>query len=162
MRPSLRRAMRFPGSPPPPPSSATQAKASTPPSARSSLHVRDPEGREGDRLCTLLTWSTILRINGVVNPPRKESYRVRREFPPGETDDTTRWIVWFLAVVNGTPIPCGISYQALRTHCAADFHDAMPAFVAHRPRIEACITDLIRQGRFEDEETMVMRSYDMR
>jgi hypothetical protein len=24
-------------------------------------------------------------------------------FPPGETDDTSRWIVWFLAVVNGKP-----------------------------------------------------------
>jgi len=85
------------------------------------------------------------------------------EFSSGETDDPTRWIVWFLAVVNGKPIPCGISYQALRTHFAADFHDAMPAFVAHRPRIEACITNLLlKQGRFEDDETIVIRAYDMR
>ena len=84
------------------------------------------------------------------------------EFPPGETDDNMRWIVWFLAVGNGKHIHCSISYQALRTHFAADFHDSMPAFVAHRHPIEAFITDLIRQGRFEDDETMVMRSHDMR
>jgi hypothetical protein len=100
--------------------------------------------------------------HGAASPLIEESGLVPIEFPSGETDDTTRWIVWFLAVVNGKPIHCGISYQALRTHCAADFHDAMPAFVAHRPRIEACITDLIRQGRFEDDETIVMRSHDMR
>jgi hypothetical protein len=86
---------------------------------------------------------------------------VRIEFPPGETDDTTRWIVWFLAVVNGKQIHCGISYQALRTHFAADFHDPLPAFVAHRHRIEAYITDLIRQGRFEEDETIVIRVHDV-
>jgi hypothetical protein len=54
-------------------------------------------------------------------PPRKESGCMRIEFPPGETDDPARWMVWFLAVVNGKHIHCGISYQALRTHCAAEF-----------------------------------------
>jgi hypothetical protein len=29
---------------------------------------------------------------------------VRREFSPGETDDTSRWIGWYLAVVNGKQI----------------------------------------------------------
>jgi Protein of unknown function (DUF1488) len=86
---------------------------------------------------------------------------MRIAFPPGETNDTTRWIVWFLAVVNDKQIHCGISYQALRTHCNADFHDPMPAFVANRHRIEQLITALIRQGRFEDDETMVIRSHDM-
>jgi hypothetical protein len=57
---------------------------------------------------------------------------------------------------------CGISYQALRTHFAADSHDSLSAFMTHRLRIEACITDLIRQGRFEEDETIVMRSHDMR
>ena len=93
---------------------------------------------------------------------------MRLAFPSGETDDPIRWIFSFLAVVNGKQIPCGISSQALRTHFGVDFHatgfsrDALPAFVAHRPRIEACITDLIRQGRFEDDETIVMRSHAMR
>ena len=58
------------------------------------------------------------------------------EFPPGETDDTRTWMVWFLAVVNDKQITCGISYQALRTHFGADFHDPLPAFVANRHRIE--------------------------
>ena len=86
---------------------------------------------------------------------------MRIEFPPGETDDTSRWIVWFLAVVNGKQIHCGISYQALRTHFTADFHDSLSAFVAHRPQIEGCITACIRQGRFEEDATIVIRSHDM-
>ena len=87
---------------------------------------------------------------------------VRIAFPSGETEDTSRWMIWFQAVVNGKHLPCGISYQALRTHCAADFHDALPAFIAHRQRIEACITDLITQGRFEQDETIVIRAQDLR
>ena len=31
------------------------------------------------------------------------------EFPPGETDDTSKGVVWFLAVVHGKQITCGIS-----------------------------------------------------
>jgi hypothetical protein len=91
----------------------------------------------------------------------KESSIVQIEFPPGETNDTTRWIVWFLAVVNGKQIHCGISYQALRTHCGADFHDPLPAFVAHRPRIETFIRELIELGRFEEDETVVIRTQDL-
>jgi hypothetical protein len=86
---------------------------------------------------------------------------VQIEFPPGETNDTTRWIVWFLAVVNGKQIHCGISYQALRTHCGADFHDPLPAFVVHRPRIETFIRELIELGRFEEDETVVIRTQDL-
>jgi uncharacterized protein DUF1488 len=86
---------------------------------------------------------------------------VQIAFPPGETDDTRRWIIWFQAVVNGKPIQCGISYQALRTHFAAEFQDSLSAFVAHRHRIEQRITDLIQQGRFEEDETIVIRSHDM-
>jgi Protein of unknown function (DUF1488) len=56
---------------------------------------------------------------------------VRIEFPSSETDDTTRWIVWFLAVVNDKQIHCGVSYQALRTHCGADFDNPLPAFLEY-------------------------------
>jgi hypothetical protein len=86
---------------------------------------------------------------------------VRIEFLPGETDDKIRWIVWFLAVVNGKQIHCGISYQALRTHYGADFHDPLPSFVAHRPRIETFIRALIELGRFEEDETVVIRTHDL-
>jgi hypothetical protein len=34
--------------------------------------------------------------------------------------------------------------------------------MTHRPRIEAYITDRIRQGRFEEEETIVLRAHDLR
>ena len=87
---------------------------------------------------------------------------MRLAFPPGETEDPLRWIVWFLAIVNDKQIHCGISCQALRTHFAADSHDSLSAFMTHRLRIEACITDLIRQGRFQNDETMVIRSHEMR
>jgi uncharacterized protein DUF1488 len=90
-----------------------------------------------------------------------ESSIVHIEFPPGETNDTTRWIVWFLAVVNGKQVRCGLSYQALRTHFGADFHDLLPAFVAHRPRIEALIRERIELGRFEEDETVVIRTHDV-
>jgi hypothetical protein len=82
-------------------------------------------------------------------------------FPSGETDDTSREIIWFLVVVNGKPIRCGIAYQTLRTHFDADFHAPMPAFVAHRERIETLVTDLVRQGYFGDDETIVIRAHDL-
>ena len=85
---------------------------------------------------------------------------MRIEFPPGETNDSTKWIVWFLAALNDKQRHCGISYQA-GTHCGADFHDPLPAFIAHRPGIEQLITELIRQGCFEDDQTIVIRSSDM-
>ena len=84
------------------------------------------------------------------------------EFPPGETDDTGKWIIWFRAFVHGKQIHCGISYQALRTRFGADVSDALPTFLTHRPRIEAYITTLIRQGRCEDEETIVLSARDLR
>jgi Protein of unknown function (DUF1488) len=86
---------------------------------------------------------------------------VHIEFPPGETNDERRWVVWFLAVMHGKQITCGISYQALRTHCGADFHDPLPAFIANRQRIEQCTATLISQGRFEEDETIVIRAHDM-
>jgi hypothetical protein len=64
-------------------------------------------------------------------------------------------------MVNGTQVHCGISYQALRTHFGADFHDPLPAFVAHRPRIETRIRALIVLGRFEEDETVVIRTHDL-
>jgi Protein of unknown function (DUF1488) len=84
------------------------------------------------------------------------------EFPPGETDDISRWIIWFLVVVHGKPIHCGMAYQALRTHFDADVRDPMPAFVVHRARIEALVTDFIRQGYFGEDETIVIRAHDLR
>jgi Protein of unknown function (DUF1488) len=83
------------------------------------------------------------------------------EFPPGETDDTREWMVWFLAGANGKQITCGISYQALRTHFGADFHNPLPAFIANRQHIEQFTATLISQGRFEEDETIVIRSHDM-
>ena len=83
------------------------------------------------------------------------------EFPPGEIDDTSRRIIWFVVVLHGQPIQCGLAYQALQTHCAADVHAPMLAFVAQRARIEALVTDLIRQGYFGEDEMVVIRAQDL-
>src|SRR5262245_32041837 len=47
------------------------------------------------------------------------------------------------------------------TPCGADFDDPMLAFAAHRQRIEQLIITLIRQGRCEDDEMMVIRVRDL-
>lgn len=84
------------------------------------------------------------------------------EFLPEETNDTNRWIVWFPAVVQGRPIRCGISYQALRIHFGADLDDPLPAFIAHHHRIEHVMTAFIRQGRLAGGETLVIRAHELR
>jgi uncharacterized protein DUF1488 len=56
----------------------------------------------------------------------------------------------------------GISYQALRTHFDTDFEDPLPAFLTHRSRIEQVITAFIELGRFEEDETIVLRTHDLR
>ena len=86
---------------------------------------------------------------------------VQIAFPPGETDDTRLWIVWFLAVVNGHRVHCGISYHALRTHFSADWEHPFPAFVTHRHRIEQLFTAFMQQHCIEDEMTIVMRAHDI-
>jgi hypothetical protein len=83
-------------------------------------------------------------------------------FPPGETEDTSRRIIWFLVVVNGKPIQCGMTYHALQTHFDADVHAPMLAFVAQRARIEALVTDFIRQGYFGEDDTIVIRVHELR
>jgi hypothetical protein len=96
------------------------------------------------------------------NPVRQKVSIMSIEFPPGATDDPSRWIIWFRVVVHSKPIQCGMAYQALQMHFDADLHDPMPAFVAHRARIEALVTDFIRQGYFGEDETIVIRAHDLR
>jgi len=83
-------------------------------------------------------------------------------FLPGETDDQQRWVVWVRAVVNDRPITCGVSYQTLRDYFEADFDDPLPAFLAHRPAIEWLMTRFIKQDKSEEDDTVVMRSPDVR
>jgi Protein of unknown function (DUF1488) len=106
--------------------------------------------------------TSLLTKNGGAPAPDTGRGLMPIECPPGETADPSRWIVRFLAVVNGTPLHCGMSYHALRTHFAAAFYASVSAFVAHRPQIEACMTDRIRQGRCEADETLVRRAHDLR
>ena len=82
-------------------------------------------------------------------------------FLPGETNDTTLWMVWVCAVVNGHRVRCGMSYQALRTHFGADWENPMPAFVTHRRQIEQIFTTFIQQHRMEDDMTLVVRAHDL-
>src|SRR5437879_2179774 len=54
--------------------------------------------------------------------------RMQIVFLPGEINDQQRWVVWFMAVVDGRQITCGISYQTLRDYFEADFDHPLPAF----------------------------------
>jgi hypothetical protein len=81
---------------------------------------------------------------------------VQIAFLPGETNDTSLRIVWFLAVVDGRYIHCGISYQTLRTHFEADVDDPLPAFIAYRAHIEQAVTAFLRQHRLEEEVTILL------
>jgi hypothetical protein len=83
------------------------------------------------------------------------------EFPPHERDDKRRYVVSFPAIINGKPIECAISYQALRDHCGADYDDPLPAFRAHRQRIEQLALQCIRQDRFESDGIILLRSHDI-
>jgi len=87
---------------------------------------------------------------------------VKIAFLPNATDDQSKWVIWFLVVVDGTQITCGISYQALWNHLGIDSGDPMRLFVTHRRRIEQLTVQLIHQGRLEGEETMLIRWQDIR
>jgi hypothetical protein len=71
-------------------------------------------------------------------------------------------VVWSRAVVDSRHITCGISYQALQDHFGADFYEPLPAFLTHRPDIEQLTVRFIEQGQFEDDDTLLMRSQDVR
>jgi len=76
-------------------------------------------------------------------------------------DHQRRKIVWFSAVVDEKCIDCGISIEALADHFGA-FHDnPLPAFRNHRERIREVAARLIRERRFEDDGTIVIRSADL-
>jgi len=82
-------------------------------------------------------------------------------FASQETNDLRRYVVVFPALVNGQPVECAISYQALRQHFGADYEDPLPAFTTHRQHIEQLAAQFIRQQRFEPDGTILMRSYDI-
>ncbi len=76
-------------------------------------------------------------------------------------DHHRRKVVWFTALVDSKRIDCGISIEALGDHFGAYYDDPLPAFRANRERIEAVATALIRQGRFENDGTLLIRSVDL-
>jgi hypothetical protein len=82
-------------------------------------------------------------------------------FSPQETNDTRSYMVAFPALVNGKPVECAISYQALWRHFGADYEDPLPAFTTHRPHIEQLAAQFIKQQRFEPDGTILIRSYDI-
>ena len=83
------------------------------------------------------------------------------EFAPQAMDDKTRYVIAFSALINGKPIECAISYQALRNHFGADYDNPMPAFITYRQRIEQLATTFIRQDRFESDGNILLRSHDI-
>jgi hypothetical protein len=76
-------------------------------------------------------------------------------------DHHRRKIVWFSAIVDEKSIDCGVSIDALREHFGAYADDPLPAFRAHRGRIQAAATKLITARRFEDDGSIIIRSADL-
>jgi hypothetical protein len=76
-------------------------------------------------------------------------------------DHHRRQVVWFSAVVGDKCIDCGISIQALRDHFGVYADDPLPAFKSNRARIQQAAAKLIRQRRFEDDGTVLVRSADL-
>jgi hypothetical protein len=76
-------------------------------------------------------------------------------------DHHRRKVVWFTALANDKRIDCGISIEALTDHFSAYQDDPLPAFRAHRGRIEAVATKLIEQRRFETDGTVLIRNIDL-
>jgi hypothetical protein len=76
-------------------------------------------------------------------------------------DHQRRKVVWFSAIVDEKRIDCGVSIEALRDHFGAYYDDPLPAFKAHRARIQEAATRLITARRFEDDGTVIIRSADL-
>jgi hypothetical protein len=76
-------------------------------------------------------------------------------------DHQRRKVVWFSAIVDEKRIDCGVSIEALRDHFGAYYDDPLPAFKAHRARIQEAATRLITRRRFEDDGTVIIRSADL-
>ncbi len=84
------------------------------------------------------------------------------EFTPNEWfDHHRRKIVWFSATVEEKRIDCGISIDALCDHFGAYSDDPLPVFRRNRARIQEAAAKLIRQRRFEDDGTVLVRSADL-
>src|SRR5262245_29504674 len=83
------------------------------------------------------------------------------QFTPQATDDKTRYVIAFSALMGSKRVECAISYQALRNHFDADYDNPMPAFITHRQRIEQLAAAFIRQDRFESDGTILIRSHDI-
>ena len=86
---------------------------------------------------------------------------VQIAFPPHERGDERRRVISFPALIEGRQVECAVSYQTLWLHFGAGYNDPLPAFMAHRQRIEQVAAQCIREARFEDDGTVMIRSQDI-
>lgn len=95
---------------------------------------------------------------GQGNPPLDGTPEI--QFLPGETENFDRDAVNFRATVDGTPVMCLVSCEALTDRFRADFREPMPAFVENRTTIEDVARRLIGAGRVQNGELLI-RSADL-
>ena len=83
------------------------------------------------------------------------------EFPSQEMEDRVRNVV-FPAIVDGREIKCAISSAVLRDRFGmSDLYDPIPCFNANRQQIEQIAENLIEQGRFERDGTIMIKTTDI-
>lgn len=81
-------------------------------------------------------------------------------FPAREAWDGSRLVVSFPADLDGSPVRCAISLEALQDHFGADSAGPMEAFRTHRGAVETTAERLINRRRFEQDGSILIRTQD--
>lgn len=81
-------------------------------------------------------------------------------FLPIEAWDSSRDVATFPADVDGERICCAVSLEALQDNFGGNDVPPLNCFRANRRAIEAKAERLIRQGRFEQDGSVLIRSKD--
>lgn len=81
-------------------------------------------------------------------------------FPPIEAWDGHRDVAAFPADVDGKRVHCAVSLEALQDNFGRNNMAPLDCFRANRGAIEAKAERFIRQGRFEQDGSILIRSQD--
>ena len=81
-------------------------------------------------------------------------------FPNIETIDVRRMVVSFPAEQDNNRIICEISFEALQDNFGGNNIQPFDCFKANRHAIEEKAERLITQGRFEHDDSILIRSQD--
>jgi hypothetical protein len=66
----------------------------------------------------------------------------------------------FIATLDETTITCKITLEALKDHLQADIHHPLASFHQNLHRIQQRAATLIQQGRFDEDDSILICSAD--